>query len=332
MKIHPLLVLTSLWLAAAGPRAHAEAPPGIIRYLGAADGSAAVALDGGRFFATAEDDLNFLRIYEVRPKDASQPRPVWEREVSGDLGVRPKDECDFEGAARIGNRIYWIGSHGFHAKPGQYRAHCILFATEVRTDAKTGLPSLELTGTPYRRLVEDLQGDPRLQPFALAEGAGQPPKTRAGLNIEALCATPEGNLLVGFRGPVSAANKALLVTLLAPAAVLEPGAKARLGEIFSLDLGQDRGFRDMAPWRGGYLIIAGHFDKKDDFALFFWSGKAGDAPRPLAADFRGLRPEGLVVPDVASDEVLLLSDDGKHQPAGAPRGFQSIRLRLVLPP
>ncbi len=92
-----------------------------------------------------------------------------------------------------------------------------------------------------------------------------------------------------------------------------------------LDLG-GRGIRsfEYAPGIGAYYIVAGPVadrvgDDRQGFALYRWSGRAGEAPTPVAgfADARagkrgGLKdfhPEAMIVaPD--GRRIRLLSDDG----------------------
>src|SRR5947208_11652834 len=80
-----------------------------IEHFGASDGSAAMAC-GGQYFVGATDENNGLRLYSV--DDGSTGLVLLD--LNPPLGIKPKmkdgkekfDECDLEGAARIGDRIY----------------------------------------------------------------------------------------------------------------------------------------------------------------------------------------------------------------------------------
>ncbi len=282
-----------------------------VKHPGAPDGSAGVA-SGTNHFIDACDEDNLLRLY---PSD-TDGKPKVLLDLNQLLGF-PKDngefkECDLEGAARIGDRIYWIGSHSRSAKKGKIQpSRQVLFATKV-----TGVgeeTKLELVGKPFKGLEKALFDDDRLKSFKLDEAAGKKPEEPGGLNIESLCADGE-SLLIGFRNPVPD-GKALLVPLKNPAAVIDSGASPMLGDPIRLDL-RGLGIRDMARWREEFIIVSGDFrDRKAEGAqpskLFRWSGKSADAPASLDGDLGDLNPEGAVVyGEGAEARLQLLSDDG----------------------
>jgi len=282
-----------------------------VKHSGAPDGSAGVA-SGMSHFIDACDEDNLLRLYQ----SDTDGRPKVLLDLNQFLGF-PKDngefkECDLEGAARIGDRIYWIGSHSRSGKKGKVQpSRQVLFATKV-----TGVgeeTKLELVGKPFKGLQNALIDDERLKSFRLEEAAEKKPEEPGGLNIESLCADGQ-SLLIGFRNPVPD-GKALLVPLKNPAAVIDSGASPMLGDPIRLDL-HGLGIRDMAPWREAFIIVAGDFrDGKAEGAqpsmLFRWSGKSSDAPAPLDGDLGDLNPEGVVVyGEGAETRLQLLSDDG----------------------
>lgn len=150
-------------------------------------------------------------------------------------------------------------------------------------------------GIPYGDLVRDLATAPQLNGFKLEDAAGRPPKGPNGLNIEGLCASPRGGLLIGFRNPIPQ-GRALLIPLENPEEVIL-GKRARLGNPISLPLG-GLGIRAIAyvETQGIYLIIAGPPGQEAIFELYQWSG---DPKAPLTlldgVSFNGLQTEGLVV-------------------------------------
>jgi hypothetical protein len=88
------------------------------------------------------------------------------------------------------------------------------------------------------------------------------------------------------------------------------GGRAQLGAPIELDLGE-RGIRSLERVGATYYVVAGPVGDSGTFALYRWSGSAGDAPVPVpvAEDLGTLRPEALfAVPGTTSIE--LLSDDG----------------------
>lgn len=298
-----------------------------ILQLGLMDGSAGVAISPDRFI-TCSDEVNQLVSFPIAPESRGEVLldlntiPAW----LGDLGKKKKGkfyELDLEGAARIGDTIYWISSHGFDEEEDESFHHRVFFATTLTPDGK-----LVPTGRVYRDLLADLVAEKSLEPFQLDAASRITPKrgptetSPGGLNIESLCVAADGkSLFVGFRNP-SPGGKGLLVPLLNPAGMLEGKSRAQFGQPLLLDLG-GLGFRDMIRWRGRYLILAGHYDShlgEDGKAvesvpasrIFHWTGQPDDKPEPLdGIDLDSYNPESLIhFPD---DRVLILSDDGGFQ-------------------
>lgn len=317
-------VFTAGLLAAAGlsgallPSAE---PPAV--YRGICDASAAVALDE-QHFAVADDERNVLLVYRRGHAEA-----VGSLSLVDFLGA--EKESDLEGAAQVGNVVYWISSHGLNSKGKGGKDRRRFFATEVMPG--TTPPSLRVITPPRHDLLEAMTQAPALAPYALAKAAQLPAEAPGGLNIEGLAATPDGGLLIGFRNPVPV-NGALVVPLENPRAVLS-GAPAVFGPPIELALG-GRGIRSIEGVGGGYLIVAGPPADDGSFALYRWSGTRGDAPVPLALDLGTLRPEALLaIP--GTRKLLVLSDDGgvkvggiecKKLPPGQ-RSFRSLTFELA---
>ena len=293
MKNHETLT-GAAGLVAHLPHSHIEED---FIYRGMCDASAAAALDA-HHFVVANDERNQLKVYKRGIAD-----PVDCVDLAPFLGTTKKKESDLEGAATIGNRIYWISSHGRNGKGEEEERRYRFFATE----AHKGKPWVEPVGTPYAGMLDDLIAADALKPYKLAEAASRAPKLDGGFNIEGLAATPEGDLLIGLRNPAPA-GKALVVHLRNPADVIE-GAKAQFGQVAELDLG-GRAIRSIELVGLAYMIVAGPTGKTGDFALYRWSGAAGEAPLELGhVDFRDARPEALfAIP--GTHMVQILSDDG----------------------
>jgi len=275
-----------------------------VAYPGPCNASAAVALVNG-LFVVANDEDNVLRAYR---HDRAAP-PVYSLDLSTFLEADPaRPELDLEGAAAVGDRIYWIGSHSTSRKgkasPGRRR----FFATSVSVvkDQVTLTPM----GLPYKDLVRAFEDTPALRDLHLATAAGIAPERPGGLNIEGLSATPTGELLIGFRNPIPE-GKALLIPLVNPAEVIA-GRPARLGAPIALELG-GRGVRSIeyVAARREYLILAGPAGDGGVFGLYRWSGNPGEPPQPVAGvDFTGLQPEALT--QDAKGSAWIFSDDGSR--------------------
>ena len=312
----PALLITALLMGLLAQTGSAEeGMPSGNRHPGMSGASAAIFLD--------ED--NRLRVYDP---SASQPAiTAWDASPWLHLSGRNL-ECDLEGAARVGNRIYWIGSHGRN-KDGKYRSNRHrFFATDV-TETPQG-PQLRSIGTPCSTLVTALLTNAALASLHLDTAAALPPDSKGGLSIEALAARPDGSLWIGFRGPL-AKGKALLIPLLNPDAVLE-GHAPHFGPPTRLDLG-GRGLRDMA-WTGSeWILVAGATGgEQKGTKLFRWNGESRS---PSTLDLPGLKNLHIEAVAVPSEKpvrrLLLCSDDSNLTSIGTP-SFRSYWVDLPSAP
>jgi Protein of unknown function (DUF3616) len=291
------------------------------------DGSMGVMIDATHFL-DGNDENQGMRLYT---RGAGGP-PVATIDISGGLGLSTGDEADFEDAARIGDRIYVIGSHG-RSKSGRLeRVRHYFFAMDVAGTS----PNITLTvpghtgllldqmlvpgnwATPNAAVIAALDAASGLATAtdaALAPNAG-------GTNIEGLAWAPTAarptQLLIGLRNP-SYDGATIVVSLLNADAVLT-GATARFGEVMLLDLG-GLGIRAMAwsPIHAAVLLIGGpRDDAAGPFRLYRWSGAAADSPVAVR-DITGVpstsAPEAIVVYPNTRD-VQILFDQGDHDLGG----------------
>ena len=298
-----------------------------VLFEGAVDGSAGADVGGG-FFVGATDEDNELRLYDVKGGPSPKTLDVGvDAAVKGALGLEKIEECDLEGAAKIGDLIFWIGSHGRNKDAEENKERQVLFATKLGGVGKNA--KLDIAGKVYTQLIHDLLKDSALAPFGLAKAATMAPKDEGGLNIESLAADG-GKLWIGFRNPKSKAKEALLVPLLNPMQIIEKGARAKLGDPLLLDLG-GLGVRDMAAWNDGFVIIAGDFvDRFQSGAkpsrVFLW--KPGTAPKDIGVDFGDLNPEAIMIMDGGDKaRILVLSDDGKYPGRNGKKAFRGVWLQ-----
>ncbi len=267
------------------PAADAQAEP--MDYIGICEASAAVALDESHF-VVASDETNTLQIYR-----RGIAKPVQALKFKSFLG---SETSDIEAAARIGDKVYWISSFSRPTGGGNAGGRSVLFASKIVRTA--GGPTLEPIGTPF----EGLRG-------YLKKELHRP---GTDINIEGLAATPQGDLLIGFRAPLID-KMAPVLRLTNPAAVTERGEEPHFGKPHMLDLG-DRGIRSI-DWTGLlpplYLVLAAsEKDKGEKFSLYSWSGDDRPPvklPPKFPSDFTA---EALVFyPEKGL--VQILSDDGK---------------------
>ena len=298
-----------------------------------ADASAGEWLGDG-LLAVANDEDNLLRVYRLPQGGA----PVASWDAAPWMGLEKKSpEMDIEGSAKIGDTIYWITSHAPNkeGKPRPNRKR--FFATRVTVT--NGVPAFQPVGVPITTLVADLGRDPRYAAFNLAAASLRPPKTPGSLNIEALCDTPEGGLLIGFRSP-NPQGRALLAPLANPAGTVT-GQRPAFGDPLLLDLGGN-GVRAMIRTGDTYLIMSGSPLSGGTPQLYRWDGHTAPQPEPLAGLPADATPEGLVALLLNGQATLLvLSDDGTRRIGGLPakaladparRSFRAFPFRAPAPP
>jgi hypothetical protein len=327
MKVVSGIVVFALVCVAAGFAPGGEPTGEVLVFRGASDASAAATV-ADNLIVVADDENNTLRVYST----ANPGPPVFSYNLTEFLGVdRQSPEADVEGATMVGRRIYWITSHGRNkdgkVRPSRYR----LFATDVSVE--NGHITIEPAGRPCKTLAHSLVetqagrrlGLDRATRFDAAELKKKEQEKLApkedGLNIEGLCASPDGRMLyIGFRNPrpvnkQTARAEAIVVPLQNPAGVVDRGEAPIFGEPLLWDLA-GLGIRSMeySPFHEAYFIIAGGPDDDDEggFVLYHWSGKPDENPAPVRKLDLGLSqfsPEALI-PFAGSEKLLLLSDDG----------------------
>ena len=305
-------------------------------YHGTCDASAAVRLASSSMFVSASDEDHILRVYD---RDAPG-LPL----ATTDLGafLKPDDpaqEPDIEGAAAVGDLIYWVTSHGRNKDREEQESRQRFFATSATTS--DGKVRIAPVGRAYKRLIRDLLGTPELNAFDLSRAAKLAPEDRGGLNLEGLAPTADGHLLLGFRNPVPE-GRALVVALRNPAELIESGAASATFSVAGrLDLG-GRGIRaiEYVADSRTYLIVAGAFDDAHDFRIYQWTGAPGDEAVEIDVELGDCKPEELIVTEVRgrTHELELLSDDGDRDVGGQKckkakpekRSFRGLRTTIEL--
>lgn len=282
----------------------------IREYREMCDASAMIPV-GDDFFLAANDEDNTLRLF---PRDEDSA-PVATFALDQFLGVDKKSpEVDLEGAAQLGDLVFWIGSHGNNkdGKPRPNRRR--FFAT--RLEGSGAKAQVMPVGKPYERLLDAFAADARLADCRWSELAALAPEQPRAVNIEGLAATASGTLWIAFRNPVPA-GKALLVELKNPRDVIEAKSPA-LGRIARLDL-EGSGIRSLEYWPAEktFLILSGPFNDDGAFQLWRWSGDPADAPQKLSVGtVDACTPEAVGFFSDRPRDVWVLSDDGSRDVDG----------------
>lgn len=297
-----------------------------MKFWGTADVSAAVFLDE-KHFVIANDESNYLRIYQIE-----QPQtPVDQINLDSFLQIDPDSpESDIEAAARVGNRIFWITSHGRNKdgklRPSRYRFFSTRILSPLTHDSEGCLVP---EGKPCNTLVGQLLSYPSLVQESLAKATQLDqalskkqreklaPKQQ-GLNIEGLAYYPaDESLLIGLRNPLvkpkgQKGRYAIVIQMLNPQEVAINGADARFGRVLLWNL-DNRGIRGMEYCLTDqtFYILAGPVDSETTCAMFRWKGDFEKQPTLVnewPESNPAFTPEGIAQ---GPDELLwLFSDDG----------------------
>ncbi len=296
-------------------------PVGTRNHYGASDASTAIDLGDGTMLV-ADDETNVLRRYDR--VHSRYPLEVFDLRAAG-LALRDSNvtrEIDIEASARLGNTVFWVGSHGQNSS-GNTRLNRQEFFTTNLSGTTVSL------GGSYQSLRDDLiawdqsHGDS----LGLAAAATRAPEAnQAGFNIEGAEFTTDGSsLLLGFRGPLSADSKAIVVPLTNPAALVAgnptTGVTASFGTPLLWDLG-GRGVREIRRnSTGQYLIIAGPPDAgtgaAGEYRFYSWDGNPASQPLLRAGSLDAVagpgKPESIVdvpSPLTNASTVQVLTDAG----------------------
>lgn len=349
--------------------ASAMGRPGGVWHLGASDGSTAIPVDAD-FMFVGDDENQTIRLYRRNesglPLNQFNMTPYLELPDVENGQVR---EVDIEASTRVGQRLFWMGSHS-HANIGETRTNRTrIWATDL---AGSGAASTLTYVGRYDNLKVDLINWDKSNGhgkgtnyFGLeasdAEGVQPKAPDGSGFAIEGLAMMPgsTNGAYVAFRAPIVPAtnrNYALIVPVFnftTLAISNRPPGAALFGAPIEMDL-FGRGIRSLEGSASNYLIVAGpaggqadHYPQ--DFRLYTWSGNPADQPQQRAADLSGLNPEGIAeLPPpawTAATQFQIISDNGtsvyygddlaaKSLPVVNFRKFRSDRVALgeVVPP
>ncbi len=300
-------------------------------HTGSSDASAALALDAN-YMLVGDDQNQILRMF---PRNLSgPPLNAFDFKPYLDLSAQEQGEVDIEASTRVGNRLYWLGSHSHNNLAESRTNRTRVFATDLSGSGANAL--LSFVGY-YKYLKTDLTNwdaaglhgkGPNYYGLAASAAYEVDPKAAdgSGFNFEGLTMAPGSTTTawLGFRAPlvpVTNRSKALIVPVLNfPTLVANGGGPglAVFGTPIELNLGC-RAIRSIEATTGGVLIATGPPGKDSDwmpkdYKLFAWSGNPADQPQERAADLSGLQPEAIVElpppPWNASSPVQVLTDNG----------------------
>ena len=297
-------------------------PAGSTNLYGISDASTAIDLGGG-YMVLGDDETNVLRVYSRT--QSSYPVSTLDLRAAG-LALRDADptrEIDIEASARVGNTIYWLGSHGQNSSGNTRLNRQELFTTTV---TGSGASTTLALGGSYQNLRNDLiawdvaNGNR----FGLAAAAAVAPEPN-GFNIEGAEFAPDGTTLyVGFRSPLTGGTALVVpVTNVAQLVTANPttGVTATFGDPIQWDLG-GRGVREIRKNAGNeYLIVAGPpgggTGAAGDFRLYSWNGNPTTTPQPRDGSLDSLATSGSIEsivdvpsPLTSSSLVQYITDSG----------------------
>lgn len=311
----------------------ASGTPSTTRFLTqVSDASTAQAVDDN-YVLVADDENQVLRLYNR----TNSGLPVNGFDYTSSLGLTDLSgglprEVDIESSVKIGNRIFWLGSHGNSSEGKNRPNRSRLFATDLSGTGASA--TLSYVGR-YDGLKTDLLSWDASNGNALgltaSAAVGKMPEDPAldGFNIEGLTVAPDGTTgYIAFRGPiepVASRNSALIIPWTNMTTLVNgnpASGPSTFGTPIQLDLG-GRGIREIKKnSTGEYLIIAGPSDgatgiAPKDFRLYTWTGIATDAPVLRSANLTALNTNGsfesivdLPANLTSTSQIQLLVDNG----------------------
>lgn len=288
-----------------------SAEPGVRGEIELPDVSGAAALPGGRLLLTSSEGTSVL-IPDAANRLAAGRILVAPGERLDDSLRGRAEVADPEDAAGDANgHAYLVGSHARTALGDAPDARYRIARVKLDPGGKV-LEALHSGGF-LEALLRDL-------PF-LADAIRRPP-ARAGLNIEGLACSPEGELVIGLRAPTitesarrehGGQEDAVVVRVVNPDALfVAPPQPASLAEVVKLDL-RGQGIRGMCfdPVLKAYWLVSGlsvepTHPVRGPWGLWLWDGRG--APRSVPVPGSALEQPTAVcrITTPAGDRLLLV--------------------------
>jgi Ca2+-binding RTX toxin-like protein/methionine-rich copper-binding protein CopC len=289
--------------------------------VGSSDTSSAQALDAN-WMVVADNEANVLRVY---PRAGGSAVAEWSFASLNPLLASAQG--DIEASVRIGDTLYFSGSHSNKSGGAEADNREIIFAVNVSgTGAATQFTLVNnYTGLEAALVAWDSSNGHGLGAnhfgLAVASANGMPPESVNGFNIEGLTASTDGStLMFALRAPVVGANENAVIVTVQTSSIFT--GTPVFGAPIELDLG-GRGIREikMASDGSGYLIIAGpsasaSAEVTNDFHLYRWDGVHQPVELDTELDSLLVGSDGsfetiVDLPSVNSGtKIQLLQDDG----------------------
>jgi hypothetical protein len=277
--------------------------PGFLPLAGLYEPSAIQQMPDGRFLVVEDEKAHPFSLVTISLDGRVRATPLLPPEGVDDAAWKLDDLEAL--ALDAAGWLYALTSHSRSGSGAVKKARDKLVRFRVEADRMVA-PSL----------VRELKPALAAAHPVLAAAAEIPEvKGEGGLNIEAMEFSPDGGLLVGFRGPLLA-GRALIARLENPAEMFEAGAPPRVSpELIALDL-DGSGLRGMAwlPALAGYLLISGPVARqRGPFRLWFWKGPPEAGARPVrVGDRQGFEHAEGVTPAWIDGQprIVIVSDDG----------------------
>jgi hypothetical protein len=315
MGYRALIAAIGVGLLAAQPSAGEPAKPEIFKFEGICSATAGVMLRGFSI-AVADADDNDLQIYALtggRSGGTIDLHALSEVNEGTLLGF-----SSFQGAARVGDRIYFIGSHA-RQKAGHNRPNFRRLVS-VESQIVNGREQLSPVDNGYLRLAHDIGEDSELKKVSLERSIKlmYPKLDRLapqlqGFNIQGLAPSRDGKgLFIGLRNPVRR-NRGIVLELRNPSQLMKRESEASFGPPILLGLG-GRGIVsiDFSPAVRSYFILAADATKDTNFAVYRWSGQTNDSSPVLVHELSTpINPHALIVGRIGN-RALLLSNDALY--------------------
>jgi uncharacterized protein DUF3616 len=293
--------------------------------------SGAACAPGTNHCLAVNDEKNYAQFFEIEDGNLVPTRLI--RLLPKKVDDEKMDEIDAEGVVFVpaqdagGEAYFYVtGSHGL-SRSGDYQPSRYMLL-RFPVDSRTGKPTFNYDG---KRAAPDVERTTLLRETIISNADLGPyaDKTlnRNGVTIEGI-ATIGADMLFGLRSPCLAESAAIM--------------HVPIGELFTdtvptattslVRMGDNVGVRDLANVQNGILILAGRSNDRrgeENFtcgekraspsplpSLWFWSGKDGDAAKPLG-DLPGVKASAsaetlLVLEETETNYRVLVLFDGKE--------------------
>lgn len=233
------------------------------------------------FIALGSDEGHQIQLFNILPNQVLEP-------LAAIALTHSTDELDIEGFAWQKPYLYAIGSHSLKRKKIKQKLtqqeNLKRLPQVIKAPARYQLFRIKLSADLQATEIKKLSLSKWLKKHTVLNRFTAIPSKENGVDIEGLAISPNGQLLIGFRGPVLRGNLTPVLAL----KLSKKHFKVQSIKSYYLPL-NGLGVRGMSEMPKGYLILAGATGAQSlPYQLFRWNGKNALAGSDI--DFHAVKP------------------------------------------